>query len=142
MISAASGAVPVARPARPADVERLAEMYLEAADELSPMRGGRVLLGLNRRERPVVSSFTSQLEDPRQFVVVAALGSDDIVGYGTCRTLTLSEEERVGSIQISTSLRQRVGQAPAVRSPRYLCGGAALRVASGWTPLRCPGAGP
>ncbi len=89
----------MARPARPADVQRLVEMYLDAADELSPMRGGRVLLGLNRREAPVATSFVSQLEDPRQFVVVAALGTDDIVGYGTCRTLKLSDDERVGSIE-------------------------------------------
>jgi GNAT superfamily N-acetyltransferase len=113
----------VARPARPADVERLAEMYLDAADELSPMRGGRVLLGLNRRERPLVSSFTSQLEDPRQFVVVAALGSDEIVGYGTCRTLALSEEERLGSIQdlyvTPTARRSGAGRAIAALMVRW-----------------------
>jgi GNAT superfamily N-acetyltransferase len=89
----------MARPARPADVQLLVDMYLAAAEELNQMRGGRVLLGLDPREAPVASSFVSQLEDPRQFVVVATLGTDDIVGYGTCRTLKLSEDERIGSIE-------------------------------------------
>jgi GNAT superfamily N-acetyltransferase len=74
-------------------------MYLEAVEELTPMRGGRVLLGLNRRELPLAASFVSQLEDPRQFVVVGVLDGDDIVGFGSCRTLALSGDERVGSIE-------------------------------------------
>jgi GNAT superfamily N-acetyltransferase len=97
--TAVPGAVPTARPARRADVDRLASMYRDAVDELSPMRGGRVLLGLNRREQPLAGSFISQLEDPRQFVVVGVLGGDDVVGYGTCRTLELSDDERVGSVE-------------------------------------------
>jgi ribosomal protein S18 acetylase RimI-like enzyme len=74
-------------------------MYLEAKDEINPMRGGRVLLGLNRREPPLAASFASQFEDARQFVVVAALDGDDVVGFGTCRTLDLSADERLGSIE-------------------------------------------
>jgi GNAT superfamily N-acetyltransferase len=91
--------VALARAARPGDVERLVEMYAEAVGELSPMRGGRVLLGLNQREAPVDESFSSQLEDPRQFVVVSVLGADEVIGYASCRTLELPEKERVGSIQ-------------------------------------------
>jgi GNAT superfamily N-acetyltransferase len=74
-------------------------MCRDAAEELGPMRGGRVLLGLNRREQPLTSSFISQLEDPRQFVVVGVLGGEDVVGYGTCRTLDLADGERVGSVE-------------------------------------------
>ena len=108
----------MARPARPADVQRLVEMYLDAADELSPMRGGRVLLGLNRREAPVATSFVSQLEDPRQFVVVAALGTDDIVGYGTCRTLEVVRR-RAGRVD-RRSLCRAAG-APGRRRPCHRC---------------------
>lgn len=99
MSTAAPGAVPNARPARRTDVDRLASMYQDAVDELGPMRGGRVLLGLNRREQPLAGSFIGQLEDPRQFVVVGVLGGEDVVGYGTCRTLELSDDERVGSVE-------------------------------------------
>jgi GNAT superfamily N-acetyltransferase len=88
-----------ARPAARGDIDRLVEMYAEATNELRPMRGGRVLLGLNHRDAPVEVSFAHQLEDPCQFVVVAALGPDGVVGYGTCRTLELPENERVGSIR-------------------------------------------
>ena len=91
--------VALARAARPADIHSLVEMYAEASSELSPMRGGRVLLGLNQREAPVEESFSRQLEDPRQFVVVSVLGGDEVIGYASCRTLELPEKERVGSIQ-------------------------------------------
>jgi GNAT superfamily N-acetyltransferase len=93
---------PLARAARQADVEELVGMYLQAEEELRPMRGGRVLLGLSRRQPPLAASFTAQFEDPRQFVVVAAMGGDEggaVVGFGTCRTLALSDGERVGSIE-------------------------------------------
>ena len=99
-----------ARPAARGDIDRLVEMYSEAADELKPMRGGRVLLGLNHRDAPVELCFARQLEDPRQFVVVAFAGPDNIVGYGTCRTLELPENERVGSIRdlyVSPAARRR-----------------------------------
>jgi len=64
------------------------------------MRGGRVLLGLHGRE-PVEQSFSRQLEDPAQLVVVALIGPDEpghVVGYGTCRARELSTSERVGSM--------------------------------------------
>jgi ribosomal protein S18 acetylase RimI-like enzyme len=93
------GVAVLARPARPSDIDRLVEMYAEAFNELSPMRGGRVLLGLNQRETPVEESFSSQLEDPRQFVVVSVLGPHDVVGYASCRTLELPEKVRLGSIE-------------------------------------------
>ncbi len=99
MTSPGPGEAALARPARPSDIERLSEMYAAASSELSPMRGGRVLLGLNRREAPVEESFSSQLEDPRQFVVVSVLGPDDVIGYASCRTFELPEKERLGSIE-------------------------------------------
>jgi GNAT superfamily N-acetyltransferase len=74
-------------------------MYQDAVEELKPMRGGRVLLGLDGRVQPLANSFISQLEDPRQFVAVGVLGGEDVVGYGTCRTLELSDGQRVGSVE-------------------------------------------
>jgi ribosomal protein S18 acetylase RimI-like enzyme len=93
---------PSARAARQTDVEQLVALYLQAEAELRPMRGGRVLLGLNRREPPLAASFAGQFEDPRRLVVVATAGGDEgdaALGFGTCRTLALSDGERVGSIE-------------------------------------------
>jgi GNAT superfamily N-acetyltransferase len=94
-------ATPFARAARQADVPQLVDLYEQAAAELAPMRGGRVLLGLSGRQPPLAASFARQFADPRQFVVVTARDDDpdDIVGFGTCRMLDLSDGERVGSIE-------------------------------------------
>jgi len=108
--SRVSAAPPLARPARQSDIERLVEMYQSAADELGDMRGGRVLIGLNGRDAPLAGSFADQLRDPRQFVVVAVVGPEETVGYGTCRTLELSGSGRVGSIDdlyVEPSARRR-----------------------------------
>jgi ribosomal protein S18 acetylase RimI-like enzyme len=98
---AAPGAAPSARAARHNDIPQLVGLYEQATVELAPMRGGRMLLGLGHRHPPLAASFGGQFEDPRQFVVVAVLGDDldDVVGFGTCRTLDLSDDERVGSIE-------------------------------------------
>jgi ribosomal protein S18 acetylase RimI-like enzyme len=117
-----------ARLALEADVERLVELYNAAVSELSVMRGGRVLIGLNGRDGSLDSSFRRQLAGPGELVVVGSLsggvdgaesagdpssadvgsggsgagaGSDggDVVGYGTCRLLELSNGQRVGSVQ-------------------------------------------
>ncbi len=79
-------------------------------DELSVMRGGRVLIGLNGRDGSLESSFRRQLTDPGELVVVgwpdggvdgaeSAGGGGDVVGYGTCGLLELSDGERVGSVR-------------------------------------------
>jgi GNAT superfamily N-acetyltransferase len=111
-----------------ADIERIAEFYSGAVSELSVMRGGRVLIGLNGRDGSPVSSFAKQLATERELVVVGLLGgvagsaghlvgdavsdgtgpgtgmvgcglvSYGMVGYGTCRLLELSDGERVGSV--------------------------------------------
>jgi len=119
------GAAPAcARLALEGDVERLVELYSDAVSELSVMRGGRVLIGLNGREAPLESSFRRQLTASGELVVVGSLGSlgssgggvdgadgvgsqgaggagagGDVVGYGTCRLLELSDGERVGSVE-------------------------------------------
>jgi GNAT superfamily N-acetyltransferase len=99
-----------ARLAHEGDIGRLVELYSAAVDELSVMRGGRVLIGLNGRLGSLESSFRRQFTDPGELVVVGSLdggvdgadgagGGGDVVGYGTCRLLELSGGERVGSVQ-------------------------------------------
>jgi GNAT superfamily N-acetyltransferase len=127
------------------DVRRLVELYSAAVSELSVMRGGRVLLGLNGREGSLESSFRRQLTQTGAVVVVGSLvggadgaggldgsagtvdaGADvaaeggtlgDLVGYGTCCLLELSDGERVGSVHdlyVDPAVRRRgVGRAMA-----------------------------
>jgi GNAT superfamily N-acetyltransferase len=114
-----------ARLALEGDIERLVELYSAAVGELSAMRGGRVLIGLNGRDGSLESSFRRQLTGPGELVVVGSLdggvdgaesagdvvgygagapaagagGGGNVVGYGTCRLLELSDGERVGSVR-------------------------------------------
>jgi GNAT superfamily N-acetyltransferase len=65
-------------------------LYSAAVDELTVMRGGRVLIGLNRREGSLESSFRRQLSAPGELVVVGSLGggvgsagsAGDVAGIG------------------------------------------------------------
>jgi len=123
------GAAPAcARLALERDIGRLVELYSAAVGELSVMRGGRALIGLNGRDGSLESSFRRQLTDPGQLVVVGSLdggvdasegagdpsggargageareaaagGGGNVAGYGTCGLLKLSDGERVGSVQ-------------------------------------------
>ncbi len=141
-----------ARLALEGDIERLVELYSAAVGELSVMRGGRVLIGLNGRDGSLESSFRRQLTDPGQLVVVGSLdggvdgaessgdvvggagapaagapaagapaagagGGGNVVGYGTCCLLELSDGERVGSVRdlyVDPLVRRRgVGRAMA-----------------------------
>ncbi len=106
-----------------------------------------MLIGLNGRDGSLESSFRRQLTDPGQLVVVGSLdggvhgsesagdlsggagappagppaagagGGGNVVGYGTCRLLELSDGERVGSVQdlyVDPLVRRRgVGRAMA-----------------------------
>ncbi len=108
MTAEAPEARPVVRAARPEDRKSLAALYIAAEEELSTMRGGRVLLGLNGRGGRLEQSIDHDLEDPGVCMVVAVLGPNrpvdldqqtDIVGYGTCRALQMTGGELVGSIE-------------------------------------------
>jgi GNAT superfamily N-acetyltransferase len=126
-----------ARVAVEGDLGRLVELYSEAVNELSVMRGGRVLIGLNGRVGSLESSFRRQLVAAGELVVVGSLGggadgagsagsgevaaadaaAGGLVGYGTCRLLALSDGERVGSVEdlyVDPLMRRRgVGRAMA-----------------------------
>jgi ribosomal protein S18 acetylase RimI-like enzyme len=124
-------------------VERLVELYCDAVSELSVMRGGRVLIGQNGREAPLESSFRRQLTASGELVVVGSLdggadGADraashggagaggEVVGYGTCRLLELSDGERVGSVEDlyvdPLARRQGVGRAMADQMVNWCAG--------------------
>jgi GNAT superfamily N-acetyltransferase len=128
-----AAAVPFARLALEGDVGRLVELYSDLVSELIVMRGGRALIGLNGRGGAADSSFRRQLAAPEELVVVgllsgggegAAAGAaagpgSEVVGYGTCSLLELSDGERVGSVQDlyvdPLVRRQGVGRAMADR---------------------------
>jgi len=94
----AAALAPVVRAAAPGDADRLAELYRAAEQELAELRGGRVLVGLQARPEPVEATFIEQLERPGHLVVVGALG-EKVVGYGSCRTLSLAGGELLGSVE-------------------------------------------
>ena len=104
------------RPAVAEDALRLAELYQLATEELAPVRGGRVLLGLGRRPEPVAASFRRQVDDPGTVLVVGMVGPD-VVGYGSGRTFELAGEdaERLAAVEelyvLPGARRQGVGRA-------------------------------
>ncbi len=126
-------AAPFARLGLEGDVSRIVELYADAVSELSVMRGGRALIGLNGRGGEVGSSFRRQLGAPDELVVVGLLGGgaegaaagpgpapgSEVVGYGTCGLLELSDGERVGSVRDlyvdPLARRQGVGRAMSER---------------------------
>lgn len=99
-----AGSDPQTRPAVSGDVPRLVALYLAAAHELVTMRGGQVLLGRHGRPGPVRTTFTRQLADETQHLVVSS-DAGVIVGYGSCRTYELGGSgsgtglARLGSIE-------------------------------------------
>jgi GNAT superfamily N-acetyltransferase len=107
---------PEVRPAGPDDVVRLVELYEAAVSELGTMRGGRVLLGLNGRARPLAVSFSRQVKGPGGQLVVGAVGGE-VVGYGSCATRPLAGPELLGVVEeLYVALRARragVGRAIA-----------------------------
>jgi ribosomal protein S18 acetylase RimI-like enzyme len=78
-------------------VGRLVELYEAVEAEIAPLRGGRVLLGLQGRPAPVSGSFEHQLDDPQQCLVVAVLDGRT-VGYGCCRAQDLRGSGKLGII--------------------------------------------
>ena len=69
-----------ARPATPADVDRLAELAAEALAEQSEGRGGRIWSQREAREVPAQPSLLAAMADPDQLVLVATIDGYP-VGY-------------------------------------------------------------
>lgn len=89
---------PVVRRAGPDDITRLVELYEAAVSELGEMRGGRVLLGLDGRGRPLEASFRRQVEGADGQLVVGSL-ADEVVGYACCVVRPLPSDDHLGVVQ-------------------------------------------
>lgn len=89
---------PEVRPAVADDIARLVELYEAALSELETMRGGRLLLALDGRPRPLTASFHRQVGSPNEHLLVGTLGGE-VVGYGSCLARELPGPERLGVVQ-------------------------------------------
>ena len=91
----------VVRAASANDIPQLAELYSAAYAELVTARGGRVLLGLGGRPADVAGSFSAQLSDAAQHVVIGFItpSAGGPAGYGTCRTYEMAGKETLGCIE-------------------------------------------
>ena len=98
MTPAPAAGPPEVRSAGQQDIGRLVELYETAVAELGPMRGGRHLLGLDGRGRPLEASFRQQAQDQAQHLVVGIVGRE-VVGYGSCGARALPGPERLGVVQ-------------------------------------------
>jgi GNAT superfamily N-acetyltransferase len=90
------------REARGSDVAQLVQLYAEAEEELAVLRGGAVLVGLGGRHPGVARSFSLQLSEPGQRVLMAFLpapGEPAPAGYGTCVIRELDGGGLLGSIE-------------------------------------------
>ncbi len=90
-----------ARAAVADDLARLVELYEAAVSELGNMRGGRILLGLDGRPRPLPASFRRQMESPDEHLVVGTAGGE-VVGYGSCLVRALPGPSYSGSSRSCT----------------------------------------
>jgi GNAT superfamily N-acetyltransferase len=86
-----------ARAAAAADVERLAALVRELADELAPMRGGSIWRARDARTEPLEAAIASLL-DRGDALVVAGTIDDAIVGVGAAETETLHDGQLLGRI--------------------------------------------
>jgi GNAT superfamily N-acetyltransferase len=98
-----AGEAVVVRPAARGDLAELSRLYEAALEELSPMRGGRLLAASQGRRGGTARSFEAELADPSACVAVAELAGATpveakIVGYGSCRVVELQGAERLGRI--------------------------------------------
>ncbi|QGG95278.1 GNAT family N-acetyltransferase [Actinomarinicola tropica] len=73
-----------ARPARPEDLPRIAELAAAVIEELTPMRGGEIWARQTARSLPVDGELASALDDPDQLLVVGEVDGTTI-GYAAVR---------------------------------------------------------
>jgi len=87
-----------ARPATAADVARLAELYLQAKEELLQFRGANLLFSREARRDPVEESLADELCCADRAVWVGTI-DDFVVGYAAGRIDELPEGQRLGVIE-------------------------------------------
>ena len=85
------------RPARTADVPRIAELNRAVIDELAPMRGGAVWKAREARPEPIEEGLEALLDDAEVRVVVATI-DDVVVGYGIVRLEHLRDGSVLGIV--------------------------------------------
>ncbi|MDQ6614136.1 MAG: GNAT family N-acetyltransferase [Actinomycetota bacterium] len=87
-----------ARPATADDVGRLAQLYLQAKEELLEFRGAGLLFLREARRYPLEQSLTDDLSDPDRALWVGTI-DDFVVGYAAGRIDELPAGERLGVIE-------------------------------------------
>jgi GNAT superfamily N-acetyltransferase len=87
-----------ARPATAADVARLAQLYLQAKEELLEFRGANLLFLREVRRDPVAQSLHDELADCERRLWVGTI-DDFVVGYAAGHIDDLPEGERLGVIE-------------------------------------------
>jgi GNAT superfamily N-acetyltransferase len=80
------------------DLPRLAELYRTALGQLSARRGGALLAERHSRPEPVEQALARTLEDRDRAAWVGTV-NDQIVGYATGRTETLTGGTELGVVE-------------------------------------------
>lgn len=86
-----------ARRAEPADVERLAELFASAVEEMRPLRGGVVFTTRELRPLPGAEYLAGAITDGERVVVVGTYDGV-VVGYGTGSYEDLRDRFRLGRV--------------------------------------------
>jgi GNAT superfamily N-acetyltransferase len=86
-----------ARPATLADVSRLVVLARQAADELTPMRGGALWSARDARAEPLDDAFP-ELLDRDDTCVVAGTIDEVVIGFGVGRLERLRDGRLLGII--------------------------------------------
>ena len=86
-----------ARPATPADRDRLLELAAQAIAELAPTRGGAVWRRREARPVPLGPSIDGALASPGTLVLAGTI-DDAIIGYGVVRAEALRDGGQLGVI--------------------------------------------
>jgi GNAT superfamily N-acetyltransferase len=87
-----------ARPARPDELARLAELARSGIAELVPTKGGVMWHRRESRPEPVEDSLGAALADPNHLVLVGTI-DDVVVGYSVTRLETLRDGGRLGVVE-------------------------------------------
>jgi GNAT superfamily N-acetyltransferase len=85
------------RPARTADVPRIAELNRAVIEELAPMRGGAVWKAREARAEPLEEALAELLDDADVRMLVATI-DEVVVGYAVTRVEQLGDGSTLGVI--------------------------------------------
>jgi ribosomal protein S18 acetylase RimI-like enzyme len=86
-----------ARPATPADVDRVAQLARQAIAELRPQRGGELWSNREARAEPLEAALHAALTDTTHLVLAGTV-DDTVVGYAVVRLETLRNDRPLAVI--------------------------------------------